>query len=162
MKVKEIMTVNPKACTPTNNLADAGVLMWENDCGILPVVTEAGKVVGLITDRDICMAAILKGHNLSSIAVEDVISEKVFACKAEDDIHIALNAMRQNKVRRLPVVDANGNLEGILSLNDVVLKAEKTKDKKSPELSYDDVVKTYKSICQHWLPMQQAQATTAG
>jgi CBS domain-containing protein len=161
MKVKEIMTPNTKACTPGNNLAEAAGLMWEKDCGILPVVTEAGEVVGLITDRDICMAATLKSRNLSDIAVEDVISGTVFACKPEDDIHVALNTMRENKVRRLPVVAADGKLEGILSMNDVVLKAEAASGKKAPELSFGDVVNTYKSICQHRLPMQQAQAVTA-
>ena len=78
MKVKEIMTANAKACTPSNSLADAARLMWDNDCGILPVVTEGGKVIGLITDRDICMAAFTKGRNLSDIAVEDVISGTTF------------------------------------------------------------------------------------
>jgi CBS domain-containing protein len=160
MKVKDIMTVNAKACVPTNSLADAARLMWDNDCGILPVVVEGGKVVGLITDRDICMAAATKGRNLSNIAVEDVISGNVFACKPEDEIKGALSTMRENKVRRLPVVAVDGKLQGVLSMNDVVLKAEETKDKKTPELSYGDVVNTYKSICQHRLPMQQAHATT--
>jgi CBS domain-containing protein len=160
MKVEEIMSTNAKVCTLTDNLSAAAGLMWENDCGILPVVAEGGKVVGLITDRDICMAATLKNRNLSNVAVEDVISGKVFACKSEDDVRSALKTMQENKVRRLAVVAADGTLEGILSLNDVVLKAEEQKEKKAPELSYGDVVKTYKSICQHRLPMQQAQAAT--
>ena len=161
MKVKELMTPNAKVCTLTDSLADAARLMWDADCGIIPVVAEGGKVVGLITDRDICMAGMIKARNESNIAVEDVISGKVFACKPEDDVHRALDIMRENKVRRLPVVAADGKPEGILSLNDVVLKAEETKDKKAPELSYGDVVNTYKSICQHRLPMQQAQAKAA-
>ena len=161
MKVKELMTPNAKVCTLTDSLADAARLMWDADCGIIPVVAEGGKVVGLITDRDICMAGMIKARNESTIAVEDVISGKVFACKPEDDVHRALDIMRENKVRRLPVVAADGKPEGILSLNDVVLKAEETKDEKAPELSYGDVVNTYKSICQHRLPMQQAQAKAA-
>ena len=132
--------------------------MWENDCGILPVVAEGEKVVGLITDRDICMAANLNNRNLWNIAVEDVISGKLFACKPEDDIHTALKTMQENKVRRLPVVGADETLEGILSMNDIVLKAEEPKEKKASELSYADVVKTYKSICQHRLPMQAQSA----
>lgn len=160
MKVKEIMTASPKACTLTDNLAEAARLMWEADCGVVPVVAEGGKVVGLITDRDICMAAMIKGRNESSIAVEDAISGKLFACKPDDDIHSALNTMREKKVRRLPVVAADGKLQGMLSMNDVVLKAEEAVGKKAPELSYGDVVNTYKSICQHRLPMQ-AQARTA-
>ena len=157
MKVKEIMSTNAKVCAITDNLSAAAGLMWENDCGCLPVVAEGEKVVGLITDRDICMAANLKSRNLWNIAVEDVISDKLFACKPEDDIQTALKTMQESKVRRLPVVGADGTLEGILSMNDIVLKAEEPREKKASELSYADVVKTYKSICQHRLPMQ-AQA----
>ena len=158
MKVKEVMSRNPKVCTLGDNLSAAAGLMWENDCGILPVVVEGGKVVGLITDRDICMAANLKNQRLSNLAVEDVISGDVYACKAEEDIRSALEIMRENKVRRLPVIAADGTLQGILSMNDVVLKADEPKEKKVPELSYGDVVNTYKSICQHRSPLQ-AQAT---
>lgn len=161
MKVKEVMTENPKACTLTDNLAEVARLMWEADCGIVPVVAEGGKVVGLITDRDICMAAMTKGQNVSNIAAEDVVSGKVFTCKADDDIHSALDTMRENKVRRLPVTAADGQLQGMLSMNDVMLRAEETRDKKARDVSYGDVMNTFKSICQHRLPMQQAQATAA-
>ena len=155
MKVKEVMTASPKACTLTDSLAEAASLMWENDCGILPVLAEGGKVVGLVTDRDICMAAVLRGRQPANIAVKDTISGKVFACRAEDDIRTALNTMKENKVRRLPVVEADGSLAGVLSLNDIVLKAEEAKKK---ELSYENIVSTYKSICEHRLPIPTAQA----
>ena len=158
MKVKEVMSTNPHACTLTDNLSAAAGLMWENDCGILPVLAEGGEVVGLITDRDICMAANLKNQRLSNLAVEEVISGEVYACKPEEDIRSALKTMQENKVRRLPVIAADGTLQGILSMNDVVLKAGESKEKKAPELSYGDVVNTYKSICQPRLPLQ-AQAT---
>jgi len=158
MKVKEVMSTNPKVCTLGDNLSAAAGLMWEHDCGILPVVAEGGKVVGLITDRDICMAANLKNQRLSNLAVEDVISGDVYACKAEEDIRSALETMQENKVRRLPVIATDGTLQGILSMNDVVLKADEPKEKKAPELSYGDVVNTYKSICQHRVTLQ-AQAT---
>jgi CBS domain-containing protein len=153
------MTANPKACTLTNNLAEAASLMWDNDCGILPVVAEGGKVIGLVTDRDICMAAATKARQLENIAVEDTISGKVFACKPEEDIRNALNTMKEKKVRRLPVVAADGTLVGMLSMNDVVLRAEEAKEKKMPELSYGDVVSTFKSICAHLLPKTTAKAT---
>ena len=161
MKVKELMTENPKACTLTDNLAEVARLMWEADCGIVPVVAEGGKVVGLITDRDICMAAMTQGRNVTNIAVEDVVSGKAFTCKADDDVHSALDTMRENKVRRLAVITADGTLQGMLSMNDVILKAEEKRDKKAPDVTYADIVGTYKSICQHRLPMQQAQAATA-
>ncbi len=158
MKVKEVMTPNPSACTPTSTLADAAGLMWDNDCGIVPVVKEGGKVVGLVTDRDICMAAQINNRNLSNIAVEEVISGEVFACGPDDDVRTALKTMAQNKVHRLPVVAADGSLEGVLSMNDLVLKAEDSREKKAPELSYADVIKAYKGICEHRLPAQQARS----
>ena len=161
MRVKELMTESPKACTLTDNLAKVARLMWEADCGIVPVVSEGGKVVGLITDRDICMAAMTKGRNVANIAVEDVVSGKVYTCKAGDDIHSALDTMREHQVRRLPVTAEDGKLQGMLSMNDVMLRAEDTRNKKAPEVTFGDVVSTYKSICQHRLPMQQAQATAA-
>lgn len=160
MKVKELMTADPQVCTFSDSLADAAGLMWENDCGILPVVSEDGKVVGLITDRDICMAAALKGRQLADIAVEDTISRNVYSCKPDDDVRTALKTMQEKRVHRLAVVNAQGTIEGVISMNDVVLKAEEQKDKKLPALSYSDVVKTYKAICQHRLPVQQTKAAT--
>jgi CBS domain-containing protein len=161
MKVKEIMTADTKTCSLNDSVAEAARSMWEADCGIIPVVAEGGKVVGVITDRDICMAAMTKGRAESIIAVEDVISGKLFACKPEDDIHVALNTMRENKVRRLPVVASDGKLEGILSMNDIVLRAEPVNKKKSPEISYGDVVNAYQSICGHRVPTRQKQASVA-
>jgi CBS domain-containing protein len=97
MKVQEVMTTNAKVCTLTDNLSAAAGLMWENDCGALPVVAEGEKVVGLITDRDICMAANLNNRNLWNIAVEEVISGRLFACTPEDDIHSALKTMQKTR-----------------------------------------------------------------
>ena len=160
MKIKDIMTPNPKACSPTSTLADVAHYMWDYDCGIVPVVFEGGKVVGLITDRDICMAAAMKGQNLGNIAVEDVISGQVFSCKTEDDVQKALELMRDKKVRRLPVIDEDGMLIGMLSMNDIVLKAGEVKNGKKFEIAYGDVVKAYKSICEP--RSSQSQVLTAG
>ena len=158
MKVQDLMTTSPAACTLTTSLHDAAGKMWHHDCGILPVVAEGGKVVGMITDRDICMAGVLTGRHLANIAVEDVSSGKVFVCRVDDEVRTALKTMQENKIRRLPVVDELGLLQGILSMNDIVLIAEETKDKKVPPVSYADVVNTYKSICQHQLPLQTKAA----
>ena len=160
MKVKELMTENAKACTPTSTLADAAGLMWEYDCGILPVVAHGGTVVGLITDRDVCMAAMMH-RNLENIAVEDVSSGKVISCHPDDDVRAALKSMHENKIRRLPVVAEDGTLEGIVSMNDIVLQAHEARDNETPEVSYADVLTTFKAICAHPLPITQA-ARAAG
>ena len=162
MRVQEMMTGNATACTPTATLADAAGFMWENDCGVLPVVTEGGKVVGLITDRDICMAAALNNRNLSNIAVEEVISGNVYSVAPEDDIHKALETMQDCKVRRLAVVSADGTLEGILSMNDIVLQAQEAKDKRGSGVAYGDIIEAYKAICAHRLPAEQERAASAG
>jgi len=162
MKVKEIMTVNLKACTTKTNLAEAASFMWDYDCGILPVVADGGRLVGLITDRDICIGGATKNRNLSEISVEEIVSGKVYSCAPEDDVRKALNTMQQVKVRRLPVVDPNGALVGILSINDITLSAKDTSDKKTPEISYRDLVQTYKAICAHTLPAETgAKSMTA-
>jgi len=146
MQVKEIMTADVKACAETASLAKAAELMSHNNCGILPVITAGGKVVGLITDRDICVSAAEKNQSLAGMHVEEVVSGKVYACRAEDDIQTALRTMRENKVRRLPVIDSDGMLKGILSMDDVILGAQETTGGNGAELSYADAVKTYKSI----------------
>ena len=153
MKVKELMTADVRACWITESLTDAARAMWENDCGILPVIKDGRKVVGLITDRDICMATAMHERNPSGISVEEVMTGDVYSTTPEDDIHQALETMQEHKVRRLPVVDSEGELRGILSMNDIVLKAKAPNGKMAPQLGYADVVVTYKAICAHPLPI---------
>lgn len=157
MKAKEIMTTNPKACSPTTTLADAARFMWDYDCGILPAVIDGGKVVGLITDRDICMAAAIQNRNLSNIAVDEVYSGDVYSCKPEDDVRTVLLTMREKKVRRLAVIDDDGILMGMLSMNDIVRKAG---DAKKGDLKYEDIVNTYKAICER--PLVKEKTLNAG
>jgi CBS domain-containing protein len=154
MKVNELMTVDPVAIWLTDSLASAAKSMWENDCGILPIIKE-GRVVGVVTDRDICMATAIRNRPESAISVEEVMTRAIFSVMPEDDVHTALQLMQEHKVRRLPVMNAEGELKGMLSMNDVVLKAQETNGKK-PELSFHDVVKTYKAICEHPVPMVAA------
>ena len=146
MKVKEIMTPNAKAIWLTESLSDAAKLMWENDCGVLPIIKDGRKVIGMITDRDVCMAVAMRDTNPSCISVEEVMTGQVYAVDPEDEIGQALQAMREHKIRRLPVVNLQGELEGILSMNDIMLKANGAT---ADSLKYKDVVKTYQAICQH-------------
>jgi CBS domain-containing protein len=124
-------------------------MMWENDCGVLPVVNSGNRVIGIITDRDIAIAAGTQGHSASEISTGGVITGKVYSAALDEDIHIALKTMRHEKVRRLPVTNREGMLQGILSLNDMLLRAEEEKGKHHPELSYEDAMSTLKAICEH-------------
>jgi CBS domain-containing protein len=147
MRVKHVMTRDVQTCRPETNLSTAAMQMWSADCGVLPVVTIHGEVVGMITDRDICMAAATKHRDPATIRVKEVISGQVYACSPDADIHTALNLMRQKQVRRLPIINGeDGKLVGILSIDDVALKAE---DALWGDLSAQDVENTLKAICAH-------------
>jgi CBS domain-containing protein len=164
MKVQDVMTYNVQSCRPETNLAEAAMQMWRGDFGALPVVTTAGKVVGMITDRDICMAAATKHRDPTSIRVREATSANVYGCSPETEIHEALKMMREKQVRRLPIINAEtGKLAGILSMNDVGLKAE---EGPKAQLSAQDVETTLRGICAHRdLPLaqpgQQPAAQTA-
>ena len=158
MKVKEVMTPDAKAIWLTESLADAAKLMWENDCGVLPIIKDGRKVIGLITDRDICMAIAMRDTVPSSVSVEEVMTGLVYAVKPEDDVHEALQTMQEHKIRRLPVLNVEGELEGMLSMNDIILHAKTSKSAAAGTIKYEDVVKTYQAICEHPVP---APATSA-
>jgi CBS domain-containing protein len=148
MKVQDVMVKNVRFCTPETNLAAVAKIFWEQGCGALPVV-ENGRAIGMITDRDVSIALGTRNAKAADTFVRDVALPKVFFCLPEDEIHIALRTMQAQQVRRLPVVDHNGVLEGILTLDDIVLFAG---EKPSDELTYTDVVDTMRAICDHSEP----------
>ncbi|MFY9608109.1 MAG: CBS domain-containing protein [Blastocatellia bacterium] len=149
MKVQDVMNENVKSCQPNTSLAEATGMMWDYDCGVLPVVADGGETVGVITDRDIAMAVGTRHLPAWAIPVGDVMSKALYSVSPSDDIHTALKLMRKDKVRRLPVINTEGALEGILSLNDIALHAEHPNGKKAPGLNYEDVVSTLKAVCEH-------------
>ena len=146
MKVRDIMVKTPVFCRPDTNLAAATEKMWVHDCGMLPVVDDTLGVVGVITDRDICISLGTRNQKASDVLVRDVTSGKLHACSPEEEIHSALGTMEKGGVRRLPVVNREGKLMGVLSMGDITLHAQKTDGKKMPDLSSDDVVETYQGI----------------
>jgi len=144
MKVQDIMKREVHSCRPDMNLALAAMQMWEGDLGVLPVL-DGDQVVGVITDRDICMAAATKQCDLGTIRVDEIMTGQVYACRPDADIHEALKIMRRRQVRRLPVINAeNGKLVGILSLDEVALHAQPSR---KADLTGRDVAKTLRSIC---------------
>jgi len=144
MQVRDVMTKRTISCNPDTNLAEAAVLMWKNSCGFLPVIGEGGNVIGVITDRDISIALGTRNERPSELLVWDVMPKKLFTCTAADDVHCALKTLRAAKIRRLPVIDPEGALVGVLSIDDIVLKARGHVIGK--DVSYKDVEDTYKAL----------------
>lgn len=147
MKVKDLMTKQVASCGQEANLARAVQLMWENGCGCLPVIGEGGNVIGVITDRDIAIALGTREQRASDVLVRDVMSQRLYTCTSDDDVHTALRTLRSEGIRRLPVIDREGALTGVLSVDDVVVKARAHPLKK--DISYEDIEETYKGILLH-------------
>lgn len=139
------MTKEVHTCRSDTNLAMAAMQMWEGDFGALPVVEDGGKVVGMITDRDICMGVASRDEAPSKIRVGEIMSGEVYSCSADADIREALKTMQQRRVRRLPVTK-EGEIAGLLSLNDLALKARSSK---LADLTAQDVEDTLREICAH-------------
>jgi len=161
MKVKEVMMGTPYTCRKETNLGEATELMWKANCGFLPVTGSDEKVCAVLTDRDICMALGTRNKVAGEVTVGEVIGNKLFACSPDDEIHVALLTMREGRVRRLPVVDSSGKVAGVLSMDDILLRAEPTGSGKVVELSTDEVVRTYRAINQRDLPQVAKKQTAA-
>ena len=147
MKVSDVMIRDVKSCQPGTTLHDIALIMWNNDCGSIPITDESGKLVSIITDRDIAMGAALKHKPLWEVLASEVTGERpVYSCNPSDDIHIALEIMQYNEIRRLPVVNDTGKLEGILSLGDVIWACNRGT---SASLSFSETLPTLKSVFTH-------------
>jgi CBS domain-containing protein len=143
MKVQDVMSKNVRSCTPQDDLAAAARLLWNGDCGVLPIVVGAGRrVVGMLTDRDVCMAAWTQGRPLSEIPVEIAMASDVVTCRPEDDVSEVLGRLRARHVRRLPVVDESQQLLGIVSLVDFARAAAE----RGARSTVEDVCATLASI----------------
>jgi CBS domain-containing protein len=129
MKVENLMTREIEVCKTDETLNRAAQLMWERDCGFIPVIGSNGDgaLAGVITDRDIAMATYIQGKPPFAIPISSVMTRKPICCHVEDDIAQAEVLMRTNQVRRLPVVDQSGHVVGILSLNDIAREVQREK-----------------------------------
>lgn len=152
MKARDVMMGTPYYCQLDANLGSATELMWTGNCGFLPVMGTNGKIVGVVTDRDICIALGTRNRVAGDITVREVMSDRVFACSPEDDVHTVLRTMQEGGVRRLPVIVENGTLVGVISMDDLLLRAEAAGIGKQPELSTEEVVRTYRAIDQRRVP----------
>ena len=123
MNVTEVMTRSPETCGPGTDLATCARRMWDGDFGFLPVVEGRGELVGVVTDRDICMALAMHDRCATAIPVREVMTREVHCCTTEDRVDQVLELMSEQQLRRLPVTDAQGILEGVVTLNDLALSA---------------------------------------
>jgi CBS domain-containing protein len=140
VRVQEIMTKDVSFCSPGTNAAAATEMMWTRNCGALPIVEDGRGVVGMVTDRDLLIALGTSNRNAADLPVGEVMNKDLSLCSPDDDVRDALKTMAQRKLHRLPVVDKDGALKGILSLDDIALRAD------ADGLS-KDLLKTMKAIC---------------
>lgn len=146
MRVRDIMRNEVQVCCPDTDLGTAGRMMAEAESGFLPVVAK-GKAVGMITDRDICLALARLERRPSEVRVQDVVSEELFTCGQDDHIVEALETMRIFGFRRLPVVDDEERLLGVLSLEDLILESRALGAEGFDGPFHADITRALKGIC---------------
>jgi CBS domain-containing protein len=156
MKVSDLMPRQVTIVRSNDSAATAARLMWDGDCGSLPVVDEGNQVSALVTDRDLCMAALFQERPLSAIPISQAMSKSLHLCGSDDSLSSAEQIMRAHQIGRLPVLDAERRLLGILSLADIVCATERNKGRKK-EMIPEDVTATLADICTRRAP---SEATT--
>lgn len=150
MKVKDVMIGQSlKSCSPETKLQDAARTMQISNCGALPVVDKNNKVLGIVTDRDICLAiAQNQSKRIEEREVGDIMSKNIQTVHDTDEVSQAYSSMRKNQIGRLPVVDEAGKLKGIVSLHRLINKSvhegeEKLGDTNAPG---ENLLKTIQAV----------------
>ncbi len=124
MRIRDLMSNEVQTCSPDNTLAEAAQIMWEHDRGCLPVLDDEAHVIGMITDRDICMAAFTRGQAPHECRVSDAMSHTVYSCSENDRVADVEELMQDRQLRRVPVVGDWGQLVGMLTLADLARFAQ--------------------------------------
>ena len=129
-KCKDVMTQDPVCCLPTDTVSTAAQLMKTEDVGSIPVVEDIQtmKLIGIVTDRDLTLQVIAPERDTSSTLVEDVMTYEVITCRATDDVQKAVDAMAQHQLRRMPVIDSDHRIVGIISQADVATRVERSEE----------------------------------
>jgi len=161
MKVKTVMVRDVVTCTPDAAMSSVAWEMWRNDCGFLPVVDGAThELLGVITDRDICMAGMFEGRSLSEIPVRASMITDLVVCEPGDSLRDVHGLMRDYQVRRVPVVDGEGRLLGVVTLNDLAVEAWSGRGPAATKRQRD-VGKTLAAVCEHReLPAPEPESGT--
>lgn len=152
MQVEQLMSRPVLTCSPNDTLQGAAQLMWEQEKGSV-VIVQAGKIVGLLTDRDIAMGAYTSGQALWEVPISRSMTPVPVTIAPEATIDAAEKAMRDHKVRRLPVVDAKGTLVGVISLDDVAREAQRQYGRKQVDVTPDGVAATLAAVAEPRRPV---------
>ena len=148
MKVQDMMSKAVTTCAMQDTLNTVAQKMWDLDCGVLPVVDPDQRPLAVITDRDVCMAALTTGKPLDDLRVMASMSKQIWTCRAQEEVNSAALRMAKHGVRRLPVVDAEGRLVGMLSLNDLAIAAAKEPLTKLTATTAD-AMRVLLAVCAH-------------
>jgi CBS domain-containing protein len=161
MRVSQWMSQPAITCKSADSVNDAARLMWEHDCGAIPVVDGEVRIVGIVTDRDVCMAAYTQGERLWAIPVTTAMAKLVVCCHAEDTVEAAQALMCEKLIHRLPVVDADGRPLGMFSFTDVAREMARSRNVGSA--AQREFVTTARAFCRpRSSEVQPAAAATAG
>lgn len=131
VQFQQVMSQPVLTCRLTDSLSTAAQLMWEYDCGSIPVTDDEGRLVGIVTDRDICMAAYTTGATLHALPVTHAMAREVFFCHATEPLDLAERLMTEKQIRRVPVVDSERRPIGLVSMSDVARYSDSTRRRTS-------------------------------
>ncbi len=163
VRVERLMTRDVETCAPDVDLAQAAMIMVRRNCGLVPVVEHgSGRLAGVITDRDICMAAAMRHADAHSIPVGEVMTRRLTTCAPTDEVRLAMRRMSEARVRRLPVVDRLGMLKGIVSLTDLAFAAGRPPRSGEHAIHEADVLAVLNAVSAKSLPVAPVTAVRAG
>jgi CBS domain-containing protein len=147
MRIRDLMTKQVASVRSDDSAAVAARLMWDCDCGVVPVIDDEGHAIAMVTDRDICMAALMRDRAPSAIPVADAMSRELRSCGPEDEVSTAEELMRTHQIRRIPIVDRDRRPVGMLSLADIVRATDRKKGRAAREVAPEEVAVTLADIC---------------
>ncbi|ODS24497.1 hypothetical protein AB835_03380 [Candidatus Endobugula sertula] len=147
MHINKIMTTETCSCELDTTLDKVAIMMWENDCGSIPILDDKKHPVGMVTDRDIAIGAALKTKPLWQITTGEINNDRpIFTCKLNDNVHDVLTTMKTEKIRRVPVINNKSELCGMVSMSDIVNVSEQKRD---ADIPYKEAMNTLKAIATH-------------
>lgn len=148
MRVQDLMQTRVFTCEPTDHLRHAGEILGRIGAGVLPVVDGNGSLVGIVTDRDMFLALATRDARPSEVTLDEIMIRDVETCRGEEEVLHALARMEHRGLRRLPVVDEDGRITGILSLDDVAASARATGDPEYQGTFYANIARTFQATVQ--------------